>query len=211
MVVLSRRRQFMENTRMKPKILVCLALVLSGFVLTFRMTQAHSIGDSAWRFFFFDLQQNGAKLGCYFTLEFQEFNVTGKASAVVMPVRTNLNADSIPSFSSNLRNYLESLLQEFDHGVSELSPDLCAPFNQEARQLEAQLTTMHKMVARMARSEDDLARDAAMWGMMVNFCDEAATRIGNHSGKRPNWDARQFLDMISATRHKCLRLQTRHS
>jgi hypothetical protein len=112
---------------------------------------------------------------------------------------------------SDVQEIGESLLQEFDHSVSEFSPDLCAPFNQEASQLEAQLSTMYKMVAKMARSEENLERVAAMWSMMVNFCDEAATKIGNLSDKRPNWDAHQFLDMISATRNKCHRLQTMHS
>ena len=105
----------------------------------------------------------------------------------------------------------ESLLQEFDNCVSELSPDLCAPFGQEARQLEAQLTTMYKMVAKLARSEEDLACVAAMWGMMVHFCDEASTRIRKLSHEHPNCDADQFLDKISETRNKCLRLQTMHS
>jgi hypothetical protein len=105
----------------------------------------------------------------------------------------------------------ESFLREFDIRVPELSPDLCAPFNQEARQLEAQLTTMYKMVAKMARSEENLESVAGMWGMMVYFCEEASSRIGKLSDERPNCDTSQFLDRISETRNKCRRLQTMHS
>jgi len=112
---------------------------------------------------------------------------------------------------SDVQEIGESLLDEFDICVSELSPDLCVPFNQEARQLEAQMTTMYKMVAKMARSEEDLECVAGMWGMMVYFCDQASSRIGKLSVEHPNCDADQFLDMISETRNKCLRLQTMHS
>ena len=88
---------------------------------------------------------------------------------------------------------------------------MSAPFNQEARQLEAQLTTMYKMVARMSRSEEDLDRVAGMWGMMVHFCDEASTRISKLSEEHANCDTAQFIDRIFEMRNKCLRLQTMHS
>jgi hypothetical protein len=111
---------------------------------------------------------------------------------------------------SDVQEIGESCFEEFDVCVAELSPDLCAPFNQEARQLEAQLATMYKMVAKMARTEEDLECVAGMWGMMAHFCDEALTRIGKLSDQLPNCDASQFLDRISDTRKKCLRLQTMH-
>ena len=105
----------------------------------------------------------------------------------------------------------ESFLHEFDIRVPELSPDLSAPFSQEARQLEAQLTTMYKMVAKMARSEEDMECVAGMWGMMVHFCDEASTRISKLSAEHANCDAAQFIDRISEMRNKCRRLQTMHA
>jgi len=102
-------------------------------------------------------------------------------------------------------------LQEFDSCVSGLSPDLCAPINQEASQLEAQLTTMYKVTAKMARSEEDLERVAGLWAMMVYLCDQASTRIRKLADEHPDCDADQFIDMISETRNKCRRLQTMHS
>jgi hypothetical protein len=62
--------------------------------------------DTATMSFFSVLQENGNRLGCRFTLESQGYEITGKESLKDSAVRTNLNADSIASFTSKLRDYL---------------------------------------------------------------------------------------------------------
>jgi len=112
---------------------------------------------------------------------------------------------------SDVQELGESFLHEFDVRVPELSPDLCASLNQEARQLEAHLTTMYKIVAMLARSEEDMERVAALWGMMVHFCDEAAQRICKLSSEHPHCSASQYFDRICDMGKKCQRLEMMHS
>jgi hypothetical protein len=94
---------------MKPKLILCLALVLSGGLLgCYDIANAdETIGTNQWTGadLIDVLKENGAKLGCYFTIEHQDIML--KASLHQMLVTTNLNADSIPAFVSNLRKYMD--------------------------------------------------------------------------------------------------------
>ncbi|MGH7940294.1 MAG: hypothetical protein ACREFR_04410, partial [Limisphaerales bacterium] len=56
------------------------------------------------------LRENGARLGCCFTLEYRSYDITGKASLIERPVRTNLNAVSIPLLISKLRGFLAGFI-----------------------------------------------------------------------------------------------------
>lgn len=60
------------------------------------------------------LRENGARLGCRFTLEYQGCDISGKISLVDIPIRTNLNADSIPLLISKLRGYLTGFTVTLD-------------------------------------------------------------------------------------------------
>jgi hypothetical protein len=100
---------------MKPKLILCLALVLSGGLLgCYDIANAdETIGtnqQTQTSFTIDGLSENCAKLGCYLTFESQSFSVTGKASLVQNMVTTNLSADSIPAFESILRNYLDGFV-----------------------------------------------------------------------------------------------------
>lgn len=55
------------------------------------------------------LCENGNRLGCSFTLECQGDLHTQPYSRIMRSVTVNLDADSIPSFISNLRDYLDGL------------------------------------------------------------------------------------------------------
>lgn len=89
---------------MKSKLILGLALVLSGLISEGTTASAQPRPE----YILPALLENGAKLGCYFTLEYQSFSVTGEASLVQKVVTTNsLSADSIPAFVANLRKYLD--------------------------------------------------------------------------------------------------------
>src|SRR5579863_3883726 len=98
---------------------------------------------------------------------------------------------------SDVQELGDSFLHEFDARFSSISRDLYAPFTQEARQLEASVTTMYKIVAKLARVEEDLDQGAALWGKMIFFCDEASDRILKLSNEHPDCGAAQYLDRIS--------------
>lgn len=103
---------------MKPKLLLCLALVLGGglhcladtnaIVALTNMTAKQRSHHA--RFFMDVLRENGSKVGCHFTLEYQSDGITGNASLLDMPVKTDLNADSVPSLVSKLRDYLDGFI-----------------------------------------------------------------------------------------------------
>ena len=105
----------------------------------------------------------------------------------------------------------ESFFSEFDKRVSEIPPELCAPFNQEARQLETELTTTYKIVAKVARTTESLEKVAALWGSMVSLCDHALERLADLSRTHPYCGAQQFYDRVAYLKDKCQRLQTMHT
>lgn len=65
------------------------------------------------------LEKRGAELGCHFTLEYRGKSITGEVSKAALSnlvsVR-NLDAESIPSFLSLLRKYLDGFIIEPDSG-----------------------------------------------------------------------------------------------
>jgi len=113
----------------------------------------------------------------------------------------------------DLNDLAESFLTAFDQRVAEIPADLCAPFFQEARRLEADLLGHYRLVARLASKvpPDDLASVSELWGSMVQACDVAATRLRNLSAKHPECGAGMFYDSVLDLRNKCSRLQMLHS
>jgi hypothetical protein len=72
-------------------------------------------------------------------------------------------------------------LAAFDHRVASIPRDLSAPFHEEARQLEAELLTVYRVVVLCTKKADDLDRVAQWWGVMVRVCDEFASRLATSS------------------------------
>jgi hypothetical protein len=68
-----------------------------------------------FRFFMNVLQEEGHKLGCHFTLESLNYDITtGKESKADLPVREDLSAGSITEFVVKLRAYLGDFIVEPD-------------------------------------------------------------------------------------------------
>ena len=105
--------------QMKPKLILCLALVLSGGVISSRADETNAIASKPsepHRSFIRILDENGAKLGCSFTIEYRGYAVTGRESKAdpfytqYTKVKADLDADSIPSLMSKLRDYLDGFM-----------------------------------------------------------------------------------------------------
>jgi hypothetical protein len=104
---------------MKPKLILCLALVLSGGFISSRADETNAIASKPpeqYRSFISILDENGTKLGCNFTIEYQGYGITGKESKAnpfytqYTKVQADLDADSIPSMVSKLRDYLDGFM-----------------------------------------------------------------------------------------------------
>ena len=112
---------------------------------------------------------------------------------------------------SDVKQLAQSTLAQFDQEVASLPKDLCLSFNQAAFRLEAELLTIYKVVVQIVRREEDLARIAAWWGMMVSQCDEFAKRLNSLRLSHPDSGADFFYDRVLDLRNKCQRLRQMHS
>ncbi len=112
---------------------------------------------------------------------------------------------------SDLRAIGEEVLTDFERRVGSLNKDLCAPFQAEARQLEAELLTIYRFIALGAKREPDLDRVAALWGVMVGLCDEFTKRLSELKERHPYCGADFYHDRVLDLRSKCRRLQEMHS
>ena len=104
---------------MKPKLILCLALVLSGGFISSGADDTNAIASKPsepYRSFVRILDENGEKLGCSFTIEYRGYAVTGKESKAGpfyirnTKIKADLDADSVPSLMSKLRDYLDGFL-----------------------------------------------------------------------------------------------------
>jgi hypothetical protein len=112
---------------------------------------------------------------------------------------------------SDFRELGEGMLSGFDRRVASIPDFLCAPFHQEARQLETELLSIYRFVVLSVRKEEDLAHIAACWALMVKICDDSATRLGRLSSIHPHCRAEVYYDRVLDLRNKCQRLQNLHS
>jgi hypothetical protein len=101
-------------------------------------------------------------------------------------------------------------LASFDQRLAIIPQDLCSPFSSEARQLEAELLTMYRVVVLCTKREEDLERVSKWWATMVRVCDEFAVRLGKLVAAHPACGAEQYYDRVLELRSKCLRLQKMH-
>ena len=112
---------------------------------------------------------------------------------------------------SNLQELGQSVLDSFDRRVAAIPQELCAPFHSEARQLEAELLTIYKMVALCVKPMENTNEIAAFWGLMVNVCDLAAKRLSKVVAEHPHCGADCYYDRVLELRSKCQRLQKMHA
>ena len=102
------------------------------------------------------------------------------------------------------------MLAGFDQRIARIPDDLCAPFQEAASQLEAELLMIYKMVALCARREEDLQRIAMGWTAMVRICDDTATHLSELCKRHPNCGADPYYDNVLDLRNKCQRLAKMH-
>lgn len=112
---------------------------------------------------------------------------------------------------SNLQELGKSVLDSFDRRVAAIPQELCAPFHSEARQLEAELLTIYKMVALCVKQIEETNEIAGYWGLMVNVCDAATTRLSKLVAAHPHCGADCYYDRVLDLRNKCQRLQKMHA
>ena len=112
---------------------------------------------------------------------------------------------------SDLQDLGKEMIAGFERRVAGIPRDLCAPFHNEARQLETELLTIYKVIALSTRNVKDLDAVAKAWGMMVKVCDEAAARLNSLVKQHPDCGADAYYDRVLDLRNKCQRLQQMHS
>jgi hypothetical protein len=103
------------------------------------------------------------------------------------------------------------MLDGFDRRVASIPNELCAPFHQEARQLEVELSSIYRTVAMCARREERLEVVAGLWRVVVALCDSSLQKLGELIKKHPYCNAQIYYDRTLDLRNKCHRLQTMHT
>ena len=112
---------------------------------------------------------------------------------------------------ADLQQMTEDTLARFQKRVADLPPDLQGPFNAEAKALEAEILTIYRVVAMLARKEQDLDKVAELWGLMKSFCDLALSQLSELHRSHPFAGAEVYHDRILDVRNRCQRLQTMHA
>jgi len=112
---------------------------------------------------------------------------------------------------SDLLELSKDSLASFEQRLATIPADLCAPFHEEARQLETELLTVYRVVVLCTKREEDLARVSQWWATMVCVCDEFAVQLGKLVEAHPACGAEPYYDRVLELRSKCLRLQKMHS
>jgi hypothetical protein len=104
-----------------------------------------------------------------------------------------------------------SVLSDSDARLALIPRDMCAPFYQEARQIESGLIHFYKMIVVIAKKEMDLNVVSDWWTTMVFICDAFAGKLSALCKAHPTCGAEAFYDRVLDLRNKCQRLQTMHS
>lgn len=131
------------------------------------------------------------------------------------PLGKLLSADSFPAMNerlvdSDLLELSNGSLAAFDQRIASIPRELSAPFHEEARQLEAELLTVYRVVVLCTKKEDNLDTVADWWGTMVRVCDDFAARLNRLTTEHPHCGAGHYYDRVLDLRNKCLRLQKTH-
>jgi hypothetical protein len=110
--------------------------------------------------------------------------------------------------AQDLNDLKTNALRVFEDRVRNVDPDLCYEFDQEIGRLEAQTLQLYAMAAITAKREEESARVAELWKMMVSICDEVASRMKALCDQHPACTASH--DKILDLRNKCARLAELH-
>src|SRR5947207_15853459 len=97
---------------------------------------------------------------------------------------------------SDVQELGRNVLADFDRRLLALPQDLCAPFHDEARQLETELLMLYKATVLCVRREPDMDRVEARWGEMVDLCGGSLTRLQQLSEKHPGCGADIYYDRV---------------
>ncbi|MHB8521184.1 MAG: hypothetical protein ACYDH9_10550 [Limisphaerales bacterium] len=111
---------------------------------------------------------------------------------------------------SDVQELGRTALEDFDRRLTRIPEDLCAPFHDEARQLETELMCLYRATVLCVRREESLERVAARWKEMVHLCDGFLAGIQRLSKKHPQCGAEIYHDQVLDLRNKCLRLEQMH-
>ena len=111
---------------------------------------------------------------------------------------------------SDLIDLSQESLDAFDKRVATIPTNLCAPFHDEARQLDTELLSVYRVVVLCTKREEDLDRVSEWWETMVHVCDAFARRLSQLVLAHPACGAEQYYDRVLELRSKCLRLQKMH-
>ena len=112
---------------------------------------------------------------------------------------------------SDLQELGNSIITDFERRVASIPDYLCAPFHDEARQLETELLGIYRVVVLCARKEEDLEAVSKLWGLIVQICDQCLDQLRALAQKHPNCGADTYYDRVLDLRNKCNRLQQMHS
>src|SRR5437867_1322357 len=108
---------------------------------------------------------------------------------------------------SDLLELSHGALASYEQRLARIPADMCAPFQEEARQLETELLAVYRLVVLCTKREDDLSRVSRWWGTMVQVCDEFAKRLSGLVESHPYCGAETYYDRVLELRSKCHRLQ----
>src|SRR5438105_15651609 len=112
---------------------------------------------------------------------------------------------------SDLLELSQGSLASFEQRLATIPKDLCAPFHEEARQLETELLTVYRVVVLCTRREEALERVSKWWATMVRVCDEFALTFGKLVKAHPVCGAEQYYDRVPELSSKCIGLPKMHS
>ena len=113
--------------------------------------------------------------------------------------------------NSDLLELSSDSLSAFEERLARIPVDLCAPFHEEARNLETVLLTVYRVVVLCTKREEDLNKVSQWWGTMVRVCDDFVKELGKLVEAHPACGAEAYYDRVLDLRSKCLRLQKMHS
>jgi len=111
---------------------------------------------------------------------------------------------------SDVKELGKTVLADFDRRLLAIPEDFCAPFHQEARQLETELMFIYRATVLCVRREPDITRVAARWGELVELCDGCLLRLQALAKKHAGCGADIYYDRALELRSKCRRLQEMH-
>jgi hypothetical protein len=111
---------------------------------------------------------------------------------------------------SDLQELGRTALEDFERRLVSLPEDLCAPFHDEARQLETELLFLYRATVLCVRREPDIDKVGARWAEMVRLCRDFLTKLKKLGDQHPGCGAGIYYDRVLDLRAKCERLREMH-